>query len=212
MSVWREGSDIQRLNAAAGEHPVPVSPEVREVLRIAHQVSEWTDGKFDVTFAALSGLWKFDAQDKDNTIPDRAGGAEASAADRLSRSGGRRSRRHGVSETEGDARQSGRHRQGLRDRSRRGDPARPRTARLHDPGGRRSVRRGPQGRSAVARRHPRSARARRPELRGARSLGQHLQYVRRLRAVLHEGRADGTTTSWICRWGSRPADAAASRS
>jgi FAD:protein FMN transferase len=71
MSVWRDGSDIQRLNAAAGEHPVPISPEVREVLRIARQVSEWTDGKFDVTFAALSGLWKFDSQDKDNTVPDR---------------------------------------------------------------------------------------------------------------------------------------------
>jgi len=72
MSVWREGSDVQRLNAAAGEHPVPTSPEVREVLGIAHQVSEWTDGTFDVTFAALSGLWKFDYQNKDNQVPDRA--------------------------------------------------------------------------------------------------------------------------------------------
>jgi thiamine biosynthesis lipoprotein len=71
MSVWREGSDIERLNAAAGDHPVAVSPEVRNVLRTAHQVSEWTGGRFDVTFAALSGLWKFDYQDKDNTIPDR---------------------------------------------------------------------------------------------------------------------------------------------
>ena len=71
MSVWRDGSDIQRLNAAAGEHTVPVSPEVRDVLRVARQVSEWTGGTFDVTFAALSGLWKFDYQDKDNTIPDR---------------------------------------------------------------------------------------------------------------------------------------------
>jgi thiamine biosynthesis lipoprotein len=70
MSVWIDGSDIVRLNAAAGEHPVPVSPEVREVLLIAHQVSDWTGGKFDVTFGALSDLWKFD-HDQDNTIPDR---------------------------------------------------------------------------------------------------------------------------------------------
>jgi FAD:protein FMN transferase len=70
MTVWRDDSDIQRLNAAAGDHPVRVSPEVREVLRAARQVSEWTDGKFDVTFGALSGLWKFD-QDQDNEIPDR---------------------------------------------------------------------------------------------------------------------------------------------
>ena len=71
MSVWKEGSDILRLNAAAGDHAVPVSPETREVLRIAHQVSDQTGGRFDVTFGALSGLWKFDAQDKDNSIPDR---------------------------------------------------------------------------------------------------------------------------------------------
>src|SRR5471030_3320333 len=72
MSVWREGSDILRLNAAAGEHPVPVSPEVREALAVARQVSDWTGGKFDVTFGVLSGLWKFDYQDKDGTLPDRA--------------------------------------------------------------------------------------------------------------------------------------------
>jgi len=70
MSVWIDGSDIVRLNAAAGEHPVPVSPEVREVLLISHQVSDWTGGKFDVTFGALSDLWKFD-HDQDDTIPDR---------------------------------------------------------------------------------------------------------------------------------------------
>ena len=71
MSTWREGSEIQRLNAAAGLHPVPVGTELRDVLGMARQVSEWTGGKFDVTFAALSGLWKFDYQDQDNTIPDR---------------------------------------------------------------------------------------------------------------------------------------------
>ncbi len=70
MSVWKDGSDIVRLNAAAGEHAVPVSAETREVLTIAHQISEQTEGKFDVTFAALSGLWKFDYQDKDNSVPD----------------------------------------------------------------------------------------------------------------------------------------------
>ncbi len=71
MTVWRDTSDIQRINAAAGDHPVAVQPEVREVLEIARQVSDWTGGRFDVTFAALSGLWKFD-QDQDNTVPDPA--------------------------------------------------------------------------------------------------------------------------------------------
>ena len=71
MSVWIEGSDVLRLNAAAGDHPVPVSPETREVLTIAHEISDETGGRFDVTFAALSGLWKFDTQNKDNTVPDQ---------------------------------------------------------------------------------------------------------------------------------------------
>ena len=72
MSVWKPESDVVRLNAAAGDHPVPVSQDTRLVLAAARQISEWTDGKFDVTFAALSGLWKFDHQDKDDRIPDRA--------------------------------------------------------------------------------------------------------------------------------------------
>ena len=70
MSNWREGSDIQQLNGAAGDHPVPVAPEIRELFRTARQVSEWTNGKFDVTFGVMSGLWKFDYQNEDETIPD----------------------------------------------------------------------------------------------------------------------------------------------
>lgn len=69
MTVWRPESDVSRLNAAAGSHPIPVSPETREVLRTAHEVSEWTSGGFDVTFGPLASLWKFDAQDKDGSIP-----------------------------------------------------------------------------------------------------------------------------------------------
>jgi thiamine biosynthesis lipoprotein len=71
MSVWREGSEIVRLNAAAGHHAVPIGPDMQRVLGAARQVSEWTGGKFDVTFGALSGLWKFD-HDQDNKIPDMA--------------------------------------------------------------------------------------------------------------------------------------------
>ena len=71
MSVWRAGSDVVRLNAAAGVDAVRVSPETREVLHLARQISEMTGGKFDITFGALSDLWKFD-HDQDNTVPDPA--------------------------------------------------------------------------------------------------------------------------------------------
>jgi FAD:protein FMN transferase len=69
LSVWRAGSDVLKINAAAGDHPVPVDADVREVLHLAHQASEWTNGAFDVTFGVLTDLWKFD-QDQDNTVPD----------------------------------------------------------------------------------------------------------------------------------------------
>jgi thiamine biosynthesis lipoprotein len=70
LSIWHPESDVSRLNAAAGREPVQVSAETLEVLRIARDVSEWTGGKFDVTFGALSGLWKFD-HDQDNRIPSK---------------------------------------------------------------------------------------------------------------------------------------------
>jgi len=69
MSVWKPDSDVVRLNQAAGEHPVSVSSETIEVLERARTISELTGGTFDVTWGALSDLWKFD-QDQDNTIPD----------------------------------------------------------------------------------------------------------------------------------------------
>jgi len=72
LSVWRPGSDVLRVNAAAGDRPVAVSPDTRAVLRAARQVSDWTAGKFDVTFGPLAEVWKFDAQDQDNSIPDDA--------------------------------------------------------------------------------------------------------------------------------------------
>ena len=71
MSVWREGSDVLRLNAAAGEGSVTLSPEVIEVLGLARHYSELSQGKFDVTFGPLSGLWRFD-HDQDEVIPDVA--------------------------------------------------------------------------------------------------------------------------------------------
>jgi FAD:protein FMN transferase len=69
MSVWHPGSDVQRINQAAGKQAVKVSDEVRTVLKQARQASEWTGGKFDITFGALSDLWKFD-HDQDDRVPN----------------------------------------------------------------------------------------------------------------------------------------------
>ena len=71
LSVWKEGSDVLRLNANAGRDPVAISHDTMAVLRHARQGSEWTAGKFDVTFGALSDVWKFD-HDQDDRIPTPA--------------------------------------------------------------------------------------------------------------------------------------------
>mgnify|MGYP003349578856 FL=1 len=71
LTVWRADSDVSRINANAGVAPVAVKAETREVLDLAHQVSTWTHGKFDITFGALADIWKFD-HDQDNTVPTAA--------------------------------------------------------------------------------------------------------------------------------------------
>lgn len=68
LSVWKAGSDVLNVNAAAGQHPVVVSDDTIEVLRTAGEVSEWTEGRFDVTFGALADVWRFD-EDQDGSVP-----------------------------------------------------------------------------------------------------------------------------------------------
>jgi thiamine biosynthesis lipoprotein len=68
LSVWRPGSDVVRLNEAAGKGPVAVSPDTLAVLQTAAEASRLTQGKFDITFGTLAEIWKFD-HDQDNRVP-----------------------------------------------------------------------------------------------------------------------------------------------
>ena len=71
LSVWRPGSDVVRMNEAAGVRPVIVHQDTLEVLEYARDAAVHTGGKFDVTFGALAEVWKFD-HDQDNAVPARA--------------------------------------------------------------------------------------------------------------------------------------------
>jgi thiamine biosynthesis lipoprotein len=64
-------SDVLRINAAAGNHPVKVAPETLEVIQAAQDMSRRSSGAFDITFAAMHGLWKFD-QDLEARVPSPA--------------------------------------------------------------------------------------------------------------------------------------------
>jgi thiamine biosynthesis lipoprotein len=59
LSEWRPDSEISRINAAAGQHPVKVGPHTLAVLKAGLEVSRWSDGAFDLTWAALRGMYSF---------------------------------------------------------------------------------------------------------------------------------------------------------
>ena len=59
MSVYRDGSDIGRINASAGGPPVPVDPETIKVLKEAKRVSALSGGAFNITVGPLLDLWGF---------------------------------------------------------------------------------------------------------------------------------------------------------
>lgn len=69
LSNWRNDSDVTRLNHNAGIEPVKVSQDTIAVLRTARDISELTRGKFDITFGALTDIWRFD-HDQDNVVPE----------------------------------------------------------------------------------------------------------------------------------------------
>ncbi|MDA1018571.1 MAG: FAD:protein FMN transferase, partial [Planctomycetota bacterium] len=59
VSSWRPDSDISRLNARAGIGPVTLGKDAFELLRLARELHELTDGAFDVTIGPVWNLWPF---------------------------------------------------------------------------------------------------------------------------------------------------------
>ncbi len=59
LSEWREGSEISRINQLAGEEPVRVGPDVLAVIKAGLDVSRWSNGAFDLSWAALRGMYSF---------------------------------------------------------------------------------------------------------------------------------------------------------
>jgi len=57
-SHFREGSDLSKLNRAAGGPALPIGKELWTILRRCLEVSEETGGAFDATVGPLVALWK----------------------------------------------------------------------------------------------------------------------------------------------------------
>jgi FAD:protein FMN transferase len=60
ISDWKPDSQVSEVNQNAGIRPVKVDKEVFELTQRAIRLSEMTNGGFDISFAAMDKIWKFD--------------------------------------------------------------------------------------------------------------------------------------------------------
>ena len=70
ISDWKPTSQVSAVNQNAGIRPVKVNPEVFELTERALNFSHITNGGFDVSFAAMDRIWKFDGSMTEMPSPD----------------------------------------------------------------------------------------------------------------------------------------------
>ncbi|MEM9587415.1 MAG: FAD:protein FMN transferase [Planctomycetota bacterium] len=74
-TVFRDNSEIRRLNRAAGQQPLAVSSETFAILQRAIKLSKMTGGAFDVTAGPLIDAWGFAGQGGRKPTPNEIGQA-----------------------------------------------------------------------------------------------------------------------------------------
>ena len=60
ISSWDENSETAAINRNAGVKPVKVSEELFNLIERSKKVSELTGGVFDISFASIDKIWRFD--------------------------------------------------------------------------------------------------------------------------------------------------------
>ena len=60
ISSWDPNSQTSEVNRNAGVKPVQVDKELFELVIRAKKVSELTEGAFDISYASMDRIWKFD--------------------------------------------------------------------------------------------------------------------------------------------------------
>lgn len=64
ISSWNPNSETSAINNNAGVRPVKVSQELYDLIERSLNLSKLTDGAFDITFASMDNIWKFDGSMK----------------------------------------------------------------------------------------------------------------------------------------------------
>nr|WP_313790108.1 FAD:protein FMN transferase [Allomuricauda lutimaris] len=60
ISSWNKDSETSLVNKNAGIKPVKVSRELFNLIERSIKISEITDGAFDITYASMDEIWRFD--------------------------------------------------------------------------------------------------------------------------------------------------------
>lgn len=60
ISSWDETSETSDINRNAGIKPVKVSSELFKLIERSKQISELTDGAFDISYSSMDNIWKYD--------------------------------------------------------------------------------------------------------------------------------------------------------
>ncbi|MCC6542948.1 MAG: FAD:protein FMN transferase [Nitrospirae bacterium] len=59
MSEWKDGSYVSKINRNAGRAEIEVPAELFNVIAASQKIAELSGGAFDISWAAMRGLWKF---------------------------------------------------------------------------------------------------------------------------------------------------------
>lgn len=60
ISSWDKNSETSKINRNSGIQPIKVSDELFNLIQRSIKISQLTDGAFDITFASIDKVWKFD--------------------------------------------------------------------------------------------------------------------------------------------------------
>lgn len=77
ISSWDKNSQTSDINRQAGISPVKVKQELFKLIHRAKKVSQLTEGAFDISFASMDRIWKFDGSMEQMPAPEKVEKAKA---------------------------------------------------------------------------------------------------------------------------------------
>lgn len=77
ISSWDEHSQTAEINRKAGIEPVEVDRELYHLIERSIHISSLTDGAFDISYASMDKIWKFDGSMTEMPAPEKVKAARS---------------------------------------------------------------------------------------------------------------------------------------